>query len=612
MTSFRHRSLFPFSAVVAGAVLALGSHAGTGSAQSPASSPLFSDMHWREIGPMRAGRTRALAGVDSQPATFYFGGVNGGVWKTTDGGSTWQSIWDKEPSGSIGTIAVSSSNPDIVWVGSGEGLQRPDLSTGDGVYKSTDAGKTWTHLPQLRDGQQIGQIAIDPKNPDKVFVAVTGHPYGPNKERGLYRTLDGGKTWKNVLFIDELTGASEVQIDPNNPSIVYAGMWQRQEAPWENGAFTGDHGGLFRSTDGGETFTKVTGGGLPDDQLQVNVAIAPSDSNRIYAEVARVRGGVMLMRSDDGGKTWVHAPANDTRPEARIGGGDVPVPRVDPKDPNTIIVASVVTWRSTDAGKTWTGLRGAPGGDDYQNVYINAHNTDIIALASDQGVIVSMNRGESWTQWYNQATAQMYHATADNAFPYRVCGGQQDSGSACVASRSDDGRITFHDWHPVGIEEYGYAAPDPLDPDIVYGGKVTKYNRRTGQIQNVEPAATRGYRALRTEPLQFSPADPHRLYFATNFLWETDNGGQDWKKISPDLSRETWEIPDVVGVYKDMPAAKPSQKGVIYALGLSPVDVNRLWAGTDDGLIWTTADGGANWSNVTPPQMKPLDRKSVV
>ncbi len=587
--------------------LMLSAGAVSGFAQSvDATTTLFSQMRWREIGPMRAGRTRALAGVASQPATFYFGGVNGGVWKTTDGGATWQSIWDAQPSGSIGTIAVAESDPNVIYVGSGEGLQRPDLSTGDGVYKSTDAGKTWVHLPDLRDGQQIGQIAIDPKDANKVFVAVTGHPYGPNKERGLYRSLDGGKTWKNVLYVDELTGASDVEIDPSNPKIVYAGMWQRQEGPWENGAFIGDHGGMFRSTDGGETFTKVTGGGLPDDVLQVNVAIAPSDSKRIYAEVARVRGGVNLMRSDDGGATWIHAPANDTRPEARIGGGDVPVPRVDPKDPDTIIVASVVTWRSTDAGKTWFGLRGSPGGDDYQNVYINPVNTDIIALASDQGVIVSMNRGQSWTQWYNQATAQMYHATADNAFPYRVCGGQQDSGSACVASRSDDGRITFHDWHPAGIEEYGYAAPDPLDPDIVYGGKVTKYNRKTGQIQNVEPKALRGYRALRTEPLQFSPVDPHSLYFATNTLWLTKNGGTDWKEISPDLSRETYDLPDVIGVYKDSPAAKPTRRGVIYALGLSPLDVNRLWAGTDDGLIWTTSDGGANWSNVTPPEMKPF------
>jgi len=565
---------------------------------------LYSDMRWREIGPMRAGRTRALAGVPSQPATFYLGMVNGGVFKTTDAGATWESVWDSQPSGSIGSIAVADSDPNVVYVGSGEGLQRPDLSTGDGVYKSTDGGKTWTHLKDLRDGQQIGQVAIDPKDPNKVFVAVTGHPYGPNEERGLYRTLDGGKTFKRVLYVNDRTGASEVQIDPQHPNVIYAGMWQRQEAPWENGVWIGADGGLYKSTDGGDTWTKLTGHGLPDDILQVQVAIAPSDSKRVYAEVASVRGRVELMRSDDGGENWVHAPVDDTRPEARIGGGDVPVPKVDPKDPDTIYVATVVTWKSTDAGKSWFGLRGAPGGDDYQNVFINPNNPDIIALASDQGVIISQNGGKTWTQWYNQPTAAMYHVSTDNAFPYRVCGGQQDSGSACVASRSDDGRITFHDWHPVGIEEYGYAAPDPLDPDVVYGGKVTRYDRRTGQIQNVAPKS--GYRALRTAPLQFSPVDPHALYFATNTLWLTTDKGYNWKSISPDLSRETWELPPTVVPFKDTPAAKVTRRGVIYALGLSPLEIHRIWAGTDDGLIWTTVDGGEHWDNVTPPELKPF------
>lgn len=569
-------------------------------------SNLFSDMRWREIGPMRAGRTRALAGVPSEPATFYLGAVNGGVWKTTDAGATWHSIWDDQPTGSIGAIAVSLSNPDIVYVGCGEGLQRPDLSTGDGVYKSTDAGKTWTHLEGLRDGQQIGELAIDPKDPDRVFVAVEGHPFGPNEERGLYRTLDGGKTFKRVLYTNDRTGASDVQIDPQHPNIVFADMWQRQEAPWENGSFGGADGGLYRSTDGGDTWTKLTGNGLPDDIMQENLTISPSNPNRIYGAIAPVHGEVGIYRSDDGGDHWVHAPVDDTRPEERIGGGDVPVPMVDPKDPDTIYVASIVTWKSTDAGKTWTALRGSPGGDDYQNVFVNPNNTKIIALASDQGVIISENGGETWTQWYNQATAQMYHATADDAFPYRVCGGQQDSGSACVSSRSDDGRITFHDWHPAGIEEYGYAAPDPLDPDIVYGGKVTRYDRRTGQIQDVEPKPLHSYRALRTEPLEFSPVDKHKLYFATNTLWLTEDGGKHWKEVSPDLTRGSWELPTPVAPYKDSPAAKITQRGVIYALGLSPLDGNRIWAGTDDGLIWTTADAGAHWNNVTPSELQPF------
>jgi photosystem II stability/assembly factor-like uncharacterized protein len=574
--------------------------------QAQVDEKLFSDMKWREIGPMRAGRTRALAGVPSEPATFYLGAVNGGVWKTTDAGATWHSVWDKESSGSIGSIAVSLSDPNTIYADSGEGLQRPDLSTGDGVYKSTDAGKTWTHLEGLRDGQQIGQIAIDPKDANRVYVAVEGHPFGPNEERGLYRSTDGGKTFKRVLFVSNKTGASEVQIDPQNPQIVFAGMWQRQEAPWENGSFGGGEGGLYRSTDGGDTWKKLTGNGLPDEILQLQMTISPGNPKRIYAEIAPVGKPVWLYRSDDGGDHWVHAPEDDTRPEERIGGGDCPVPLVDPKDPDTVYVASIVSWKSTDAGKTWTALRGSPGGDDYQNVWVNPNNTKIVALASDQGVVISQNGGHSWAEWYNQGTAQMYHATTDNAFPYRVCGGQQDSGSACVPSRSNDGRITFHDWHPAGIEEYGYAAPDPLDPDIVYGGKVTKYDRRTGQIQDVAPKALRGYRALRTEALMFSPVDPHKLYFATNTLWLTEDGGKNWKEVSPDLSRETWELPAVLDNYKADPAAKGTRRGVIYSLGLSPVDGNRLWAGTDDGLIWTTEDAGGHWTNVTPPAMKPF------
>jgi photosystem II stability/assembly factor-like uncharacterized protein len=586
-------------------IASLGLPAAAALAQTGQVDPkLYSDMRWREIGPMRAGRTRALAGVPSQPATFYFGAVNGGVWKTTDAGATWNSVWDNQPTGSIGSIAVAESDPDIVYVATGEGLARPDLSTGDGVYKSTDAGKTWTHLG-LTDGQQIGQIAIDPKDPNRAFVAVTGHPYGPNEERGLYRTLDGGKTFKKVLYTNERTGASEVRIDPQHPNIVYAGMWQRQEGPWENGAWSGTEGGFYRSTDGGDNWTKLTGHGLPDDIVQVNVTVSPSDSRRVYAAIATQRG-VGIYRSDDEGVNWVHAPVDDSRAEARIGGGDLPVPVVDPKDPDTLYVASVVTWKSTDAGKSWYGLRGSPGGDDYQNVFVNPNNTQIIALASDQGVIISQNGGQSWTQWYNQPTAQIYHVTADNAFPYRVCGGQQDSGSACVSSRSNDGRITFNDWHPAGIEEYGYAAPDPLDPDIVYGGKVTKYDRRTGQIQNVEPKPLRSYRVLRTQPLMFSPVDKHKLYFAANTLWLTTDGGKNWKEVSPDLSRESFDLPAMLNFYKDSPTAKPTRRGVIYALGFSPLDGNRLWAGTDDGLIWTTTDAGANWKNVTPPELKPF------
>ncbi len=570
---------------------------------------LFGDMKWREIGPYRAGRTRALAGVPSQPYTFYIGAVNGGVWKTTDAGQTWQPLFDDQPTGSIGALAVSESDPNVIYVGSGEGLIRPDLSVGDGIYKSSDGGKTWTHLG-LRDCQQIPYIAVDRHDPNRLFVAVLGHPYGPNEERGIFRSTDGGQTFQKVLYKGPDVGGSDVKIDPNHPNIIYAGLWETRQGPWENGAWSGTGGGLFKSTDGGDTWQQISGHGLPEGIVQVDVTISPANSNRIYATVA-AGPRVGLYRSDDAGENWIRA-TDDPRPVLRIGGGDLPVPKVDPKSPDVIYVCSTVTWRSTDAGKSWFGLRGAPGGDDYQSLWINPNDTNILLLTSDQGAIVSLNGGVSWTTWYNQPTAQMFHVAVDNAFPWRACGGQQDSGSACVPNRSNDGEITFHDWHPVGIEEYGTAAPDPLDPDIVFGGKVTRYSRHTGQIAEVEPKPLRDYRVVRTQPLIFSPVNPHLLFFGANTVFKTLDGGRSWTEISPDLTRKTWEIPPNVGKYSDTPQAKPVQRGVVYALAPSPFSVDKLWAGTDDGLIWITSDGGKNWSNVTPPQLKPWWKVSIL
>ena len=575
-------------------------------------SKLFSGMRWREIGPYRGGRTRALAGVPSQPNVFYIAAVNGGVWKTNDYGRTWNPIFDHEPTGSVGAIAVAPSDPEIIYVGSGEGLQRPDLSTGDGIYKSTDGGKTWTHLG-LRDGQQIPHIAVDPRDPNRLFVAVLGHPYGPNEERGLYGSSDGGQTFKRLLYKDENTGANDVELDPSNPDVVYAAMWEARQGPWENGAWSGT-GGIFKSTDGGKNWRQLTQG-LPsgaDGLVQANLAIAPSEPNRIYAAVASTRG-LGIYRSDDAGENWTRV-TTDPRPAARIGGGDAPVPAVDPKNPDIVYSASVVTWKSIDGGKTWTGIRGAPGGDDYQSIWINPHNPDIMLIVSDQGAIVTVNGGETWSSWYNQPTAQMYHVAADNAFPYRVCSGQQESGSACVASRGNDGEITFRDWHPVGVEEYGYAVPDPLNPDFVYGGKVTRYDRRTGQVQNVAPKPVRSadFRTVRTAPLVFSPVDPNILYFAANTLWKTGNGGMSWQQISPDLTRKTWEIPASVGKYRDSASAKPTQRGVIYAVAPSPLDIKRIWAGSDDGLIHLTTDGGLHWKDVTPSQLTAWAKVSIL
>jgi len=571
---------------------------------------LFKSLHWRSIGPFRGGRTRAVAGVPSQPNVFYIAQVNGGVWKTEDYGHSWVPIFDDQPTGSLGSIAVAPSDPNIIYVGSGEGLQRPDLSVGDGIYKSTDAGRTWTHLG-LRDGQQIPQIAVDPRDPNRILVAVAGHPYGPNEERGIFRSADGGKTFEKVLYKDENIGGADVLIDPKNPDVAYAALWEARQGPWENAAWNGTGGGIFKSIDNGKTWQQLKGG-LPEGIVQANLAIAPSTPSRLIASVAS-RNAVNLFRSDDAGQSWAII-TKDPRPAGRIGGGDLSVPRFSPKDPDVVIVASTVSWRSIDGGKTWNALRGAPGGDDYQNVWINPNNPEVIILGSDQGAVITVNGGKTWSDWYNQPTAQLYHVNADNAFPYRLCSGQQESGSACVASRGNDGEITFREWHPVSAEEYGYVAPDPLDPDIVYGGKLSRYDRRTGQVQNIMPKPFRSadFRVVRTQPVIFSPVDPHLLYFSTNTLWKTKDGGRNWDQISPDLTRKTFDVPETVGKYRSQPTAAATQRGVIYAVAPSPLDVNLIWAGTDDGLIHRTTDGGANWTEVTPKQLKPWQKISIL
>ncbi len=591
-------------------LLALMITAGTAATAQQFNPDLFKPLHWRSIGPLRGGRTRAVAGVPSQPNVFYIAQVNGGVWKTDDYGRTWTPVFDDQPTGSVGCIAVAPSDPNIVYAGSGEGLQRPDLSVGDGIYRSNDAGRTWVHLG-LRDGQQIPQIAIDPRDPNRILVAVAGHPYGPNEERGIFRSVDGGKTFEKVLYKDENTGGADVLIDSSNPDVAYAALWEARQGPWENAAWNGTGGGIFKSTDSGKTWQQLKAG-LPEGIIQANLAIAPSKPNRLIASVASP-GAVNLFRSDDAGASWT-VITKDPRPAGRIGGGDLSVPRFSPKDPEVVIVASTVSWKSIDGGKTWNAFRGAPGGDDYQNVWINPNNPDVVLLGSDQGAIITTNDGKSWSSWYNQPTAQMYHISADNAFPYRLCGGQQESGSACISSRGNDGEITFREWHPVSAEEYGYVAPDPLDPDIVYGGKLTRYDRRTSQAQNIMPKPFRSadFRVVRTEPVIFSPVDPHVLYFATNTLWKTKDGGRNWDQISPDLTRKTFDLPETIGKYRSQPTAQPTQRGVIYAVAPSPLDINLIWAGTDDGLIHRTTDGGAHWSDVTPKQLKSWQKISIL
>lgn len=596
--------------IVAVSALAASALAGAQSAPAPAiDTTVFSEMRWRPLGPFRGGRTKAVDGIPSQPHTFYMGAVNGGVWKTNDAGRTWTPIFDDQPTGSIGAIAVAPSDPNIIYVGSGEGMQRPDLSVGNGIYKSTDAGRTWTHLG-LRDGQQIPHIVVDPMNPNRLFVAVLGHPYGPNAERGIFRSTDGGKSFERVLYRDENTGAVDVTFDPVDPNVLYAVLWESRQGPWENAAWTGPGSGLFKSTDGGTTWRQLTRG-LPtfDEGLgRIGVTVAPSQRTRLYAVVdaGKLAG---IYRSDDSGESWSRVNA-DTRLVARPN--DAADLRVHPTNPDIVFVPTIVAWKSTDGGKTFTAFRGAPGGDDYQKIWINPAQPDIMIMTADQGAIVTLNGGETWSSWYNQPTAQVYHVSTDTAFPYRVCGGQQESGSACVASRGDHGQITFRDWSPVGVEEYGFVAPDPTDENIVYGGKVTRFDRRTGQVQRVGPARPPGYRVLRTQPVLFSPVDPRTLFFASNTLWKTSNGGQLWTAISPDLSRESWQVPATVSAYRSAPSAQPTRRGVIYAVGPSYIDSTLIWAGTDDGIIHVTRNGGTSWMNVTPPDLAPWMKVSII
>ena len=574
---------------------------------------LLGELRWRMIGPHRASRTRAITGVVQQPHTFYIGVSNGGVWKTTDAGRTWLPIFDRASTGSIGALAVAPSDPRVLYVGSGEAQQRPDLSVGNGLYKSTDAGRTWTHLPQLRDTQQIGALVIDPTDPNRLFVAALGHPYGPNTERGVFRSVDGGVTFDRVLFKDENTGAVDITMDPDNHDILYAALWQARQGPWENGDFRGPGSGLYKTTDGGTTWHPLTKG-LPTWEQgrvgRIGVTVAPTLASRLYA-VVEAREGEGIYRSDDAGESWSRVNS-DPRVVARPS--DAADIQVHPTRPDVVFVPTVVAWTSTDGGKTFTAFRGAPGGDDYQDLWINPSNPDVMAMSSDQGAIISLNGGTTWSSWYNQATAAFYHVATDNAFPYRVCSGQQESGSACVASRGADGQITFRDWTPVGVEEYGYVAPDPLDPDIVYGGKVTRFDRRTGQVQQVGPRPLRSadYRTVRTAPVLFSPVNPKKLYFASNVLWQTIDGGQHWEQVSPDLSRERWEVPATVGIYRGAPEAAPTRRGVIYTVAPSPLDDRTVWAGTDDGLIHVTRDGGKTWTNVTPPDLGPWAKVSLM
>jgi photosystem II stability/assembly factor-like uncharacterized protein len=574
---------------------------------------LYSEMRWRCIGPFRGGRTVAISGVPRQPNVFYMAAVNGGVWKTTDFGNTWTPIFDDQPSGSVGALAVAPSDPNILYVGSGEGLQRPDLAVGDGVYKSTDAGKTWTHLG-LRDAQQITAIVVDPKNPDRVFVAAEGHPYGPNAERGVLRSLDGGKNFERVLYKDENTGAADLVMDPSNPQILFAALWAARVAPWEvrsGESFVIPGSGLYKSSDGGSTWRPIARG-LPTsaELARIGIAISPSHPQRMYltAESTKDPG---IYRSDDAGESWQFVNGDH-----RIGGrgpGAMGV-AVSPDNPDLIYVANTTTWKSTDAGKTFVGFKGAPGGDDYQRIWINPENSQIIALTADQGAVISVNAGVTWSSWYNQPTAQFYHVTTDTRFPYWVYGAQQESGSAATMSRSDYGEITFREWSLPGVFEYGDIAVDPNDPNIVYGAKLTRTRQDIGEVADIAPEPIRRgeYRYNRTLPVVFSHLDPKTLYFAANVLFKTSDQGRSWTVISPDLTRASYELPPNLGAFEAGDPEKGKHRGTIYAVAPSFQEADTIWAGTDDGKVHITRDGGKNWKDITPPQLKPWSKVSII
>ena len=572
-----------------------------GQEKSPPLSPsLYQDLRYRVIGPHRASRTVGAVGIPTQPGVFFMGVNNGGVWKTDDYGRTWTPIFDEAPTGSVGDIAVSPSHPNVLYVGSGEGLHRPDLGVGDGIFKSTDGGRTWQHVG-LPDIQQVGRLVVHPTDPGIVFVAGMGHPYGPNEERGIFRTTNGGRSWDKVLYVNHNTGASQVEIDPADPRTVYAALWEHREGPWENGSFSGANTGLYKSVDGGTTWNKLSRG-LPaaDRGGQYIFAVAPGNPRRLYALVGG-RSTAGVYRSEDGGDTWAQVSGD------RRLGVDI---KVHPSNPDIVFAAGTCEYRSDDGGRTWTAIKGAPGGDDPQRLWINPLQPEVMLLTGDQGATISTNGGRTWSSWYNQPTAQLYHVATDNQFPYWVYGGQQESGAIGIASRGNGGQISLRDWIGVGADEYAYVAPDPLNPDIVYGGRVQRFNRKTGQSQNVAPEALRSgqYRILRTMPLLFHPADPRMLLFASNVLWKTTTGGQQWEIISPDLSRERPAVPESIGDFRTPDLDTMPRRGVIYAVGPSPRDVNLIWAGTDDGLIHVTRDGGKTWSNVTPPALRPWDK----
>lgn len=575
-------------------------------------------MKYRLVGPFRGGRVLAVAGVPGQPDVYYFGAVAGGMWKTTDGGINWKPLWDKFPeaSPSIGAIAVAPSDPNVIYVGTGEACIRGNIVMGNGVYKSTDAGKSWKFIG-LRDTYSIGRMIVDPKDSNIVYVAALGHPFGPNTTRGIFRSRDGGKTWQRVLYVDDKTGGIDIQFDLSNPNILFAGMWQAVRKPWtmESG---GPGSGLYRSADGGDTWTKLTGNGLPEGTLgRIGVATT-SNPNRIYALIEAEKGG--LFRSDDGGEKW--QLVNDDRLYRQRAWYYTHV-FADPKNPDVVYILNTGTYRSIDGGKAFTRIR-TPHGDNH-GFWIDPDNPKRLMNGNDGGATISTDWGASWTSLMNQPTAQFYHVIADNRFPYWLYGAQQDNSTVAIATASASGGIGDSDFYAVGGGESGYIAPDPQDPNIVYagsyGGDISRYDHRTDQTEMINPwprnaigwgMAELEHRFQWTEPIAFSPHDPHTLYYAGEVLFKTTDEGKSWSIISPDLTRNDKSKQESSGgpITKDNTGVEVYD--TIFSVVESPAQKDLIWAGSDDGLIHLTRDGGSHWENVTPKAMPDWGTVSMI
>ena len=580
---------------------------------------LMSGLKWRLIGPFRGGRVVAVAGVPGDTRTFYFGAVNGGIWKTTDAGTVWRPIFDDQPVGSIGAIAMAPADPKTIYAGTGESDIRSDLSSGNGVYKSSDGGSTWTHAG-LEDTRQISRIVVDPRDPEIVYVGALGHAYGPNEQRGVYKSVDGGAHWAKVLDQGSEIGISDLAVSSGNPQVLFAGTWNTHRPPWSTYApIDGPGGGLYRSRDAGKTWSRLSNGLPESDWGRIGVDVA-RDGKRVYALIQAKKAG--LYRSDDGGDTWTLVNA-DPRLTSRAWYFNSIT--VDPQNPDVIYIPNVALYRSMDGGKTISIVRGAPGGDDYHQIWIDPKNSDCMILGTDQGTTVSLDRGGTWSTWYNQPTAQLYHVITDDQFPYIVYGAQQDSGSAAVPSRTDHGQISPRDWFPAGGSESGYIAPDPKDPNIIYlsgtYGTVVRYNRRTGFSQDVTPWPVptfgseinqRKYRDPWTPVLVFSPADSTTLYLGTQYVMTTVDGGLHWQTISPDLTGSTQQPGDKVEGLTTTKNAKQRGYGVVFTVAPSALDHDTIWAGSDTGLIHLTRDGGKTWKDVTPTGLTAWSKISLI